>query len=139
MTSKLNSSLFPLIFLYYYYYNKYFWWCQGQNLMVFCTLGKYSTTDLHSKFLNLKTKQSKRRLARWVSWVKVLAVKSDDLNLNPGSHIDSFCFFFFSFFFKIYFYFMYVSTLQLLLSSDTRRGHGIPLQMVVSHHVVAGN
>jgi hypothetical protein len=32
---------------------------------------------------------------------------------------------------------MYVNTLSL--SSDTRRGHWIPLQTVVSHHVVAGN
>ena len=36
----------------------------------------------------------------------------------------------------VYIYFMYMST--LLLSSDTRRGHEIPLQIVVSHHVVAG-
>jgi hypothetical protein len=32
-------------------------------------------------------------------------------------------------------YLIYMST----LSSDTRRGRQIPLQMVVSHHVVAGN
>jgi hypothetical protein len=36
---------------------------------------------------------------------------------------------------KIYFY-LYGT---LSLSSDTRRGHQIPLQMVVSHDVVAGN
>jgi hypothetical protein len=34
-------------------------------------------------------------------------------------------------------YLMYVSTLSLF--RDTRRGHRIPLQLVVSHHVVVGN
>jgi hypothetical protein len=43
--------------------------------------------------------------------------------------------YFFFFFFSKQIYFMYLSTLSL----STRRGHGIPLQMVVSHHVVAGN
>jgi hypothetical protein len=42
------------------------------------------------------------------------------------------------FFFPRFIYFMYVSKLQL--SSDTpAEGHQISLQMVVSHHVVAGN
>jgi len=45
---------------------------------------------------------------------------------------------FFSFYFLRYIYFMYVSTLWL--SSDTpKEGTGSLLQMVVSHHVVAGN
>jgi hypothetical protein len=35
-------------------------------------------------------------------------------------------------------YFMYVSTLLLSLDT-TEEGIGSPLQMVVSHHVVAGN
>jgi hypothetical protein len=39
---------------------------------------------------------------------------------------------------KIFVYLLYVGT--LLLSSDTpQEGIGCPLQMVVSHHVVAGN
>jgi hypothetical protein len=33
----------------------------------------------------------------------------------------------------------FMSVSPLLLSSDTRRGHQISLQMVVSHHVGAGN
>jgi hypothetical protein len=38
----------------------------------------------------------------------------------------------------LFIYFMYVTT--LLLSSDiTEEGIGFPLQMVVSHHVVAGD
>ena len=42
------------------------------------------------------------------------------------------------FFFKIYLFISYVCTLSL--SSDTpEEGIGSPLQMVVSHHVVAGN
>jgi hypothetical protein len=40
-------------------------------------------------------------------------------------------------YFKDLFYLLYVSTLSL--SSDTRRGHQVLLQMVVSHYVVAGN
>ena len=35
------------------------------------------------------------------------------------------------------FYFMFLHTLSLFRL--TRKGHQIPLQMVVSHHVVAGN
>jgi hypothetical protein len=47
-------------------------------------------------------------------------------------------FYFFLFFFLKNIYFMPVNT--LLLSSDTWRGHWIPLQMVVvSHNVVVGN
>jgi hypothetical protein len=42
------------------------------------------------------------------------------------------------FFFLIFFYSIYVST--LLQASDTpEEAIGFPLQMVVSHHVVAGN
>jgi hypothetical protein len=37
----------------------------------------------------------------------------------------------------LFIYFVYMSILWL--SSDTRRGYRIPLQMVGSHHVVAGN
>ena len=44
-------------------------------------------------------------------------------------------FFFFFFFKKIYFIYEYTVT----VFSHTRRQHQIPLQMVVSHHVVAGN
>jgi len=46
---------------------------------------------------------------------------------------------FFFIFFKRFIYFMYVSTLSMSSSDNTRRGHWVPLQMVVSHHVVAGN
>jgi hypothetical protein len=41
------------------------------------------------------------------------------------------------FFFKDLLIFIYMSTLQLF--PDTPEGHQIPLQMVVSHHVLAGN
>jgi hypothetical protein len=44
-------------------------------------------------------------------------------------------YFLFFFFFKIYF--IYMSTL-LTVFRHTRRGHWMPLKMVVSHHVVAG-
>ena len=40
-------------------------------------------------------------------------------------------------FFQRFIYFILMST--LLLSSDIRKGHQIPLEMVVSHHVVSGN
>jgi hypothetical protein len=43
----------------------------------------------------------------------------------------------FFFFFKIYLFYVYECTIALF--RHTRRGHQIPLQMVVSHHVVAGN
>jgi len=36
-------------------------------------------------------------------------------------------------------YFMYVSALSLSSDRHTRRGYQIPLQMVLSHHVFAGN
>ena len=42
----------------------------------------------------------------------------------------------FLFFFKIYLFYLYEYTIAV---RHTRRGHQIPLQMVVSHHVVAGN
>jgi hypothetical protein len=38
-------------------------------------------------------------------------------------------------FFKIYLFYEYT----IAVFSHTRRGHRIPLHMVVSHHVVAGN
>jgi hypothetical protein len=41
-------------------------------------------------------------------------------------------------FFNIYILKIYLYVSTLLLSSDTRRGHPISLQMVVSHRVVAG-
>jgi hypothetical protein len=45
-------------------------------------------------------------------------------------------------FFKLFIYFMYVSytvSYTVAVFRHTRRGHRIPLKMVVSHHVVAGN
>jgi hypothetical protein len=38
---------------------------------------------------------------------------------------------------KKHIYFMYEYTVAVF--THTRRGHQIPLQMLVSHHVVAGN
>jgi hypothetical protein len=46
-------------------------------------------------------------------------------------------FFFFFFFLKIYLF--YVCEYTVAIFRHTRRGHQIPLQMVVSHHVVARN
>jgi hypothetical protein len=40
-------------------------------------------------------------------------------------------------FLKIYLFYVYEYTIALF--RHTRRGHQIPLQMAVSHHVVAGN
>jgi len=40
-------------------------------------------------------------------------------------------------FFKMYLFIIYKYTVAVF--GHTRRGHQIPLQMVVSHHVVAGN
>jgi hypothetical protein len=41
------------------------------------------------------------------------------------------------FFFKIHLFYLYEYTVAVF--RYTRRGHQIPLQMVVSHHIVAGN
>jgi len=38
---------------------------------------------------------------------------------------------------KIYLFYVYEYTIAIF--RHTRRGHQIPLQMVVSHHVLAGN
>jgi hypothetical protein len=43
------------------------------------------------------------------------------------------------FFKKRFIYLFYVYEYTIALFKHTRRGHQIPLQMVVSHHVVAGN
>jgi hypothetical protein len=43
----------------------------------------------------------------------------------------------FAFFFKIYLFYVYEYTVAIF--RHTRGGHLIPLQMAVSHHVVAGN
>jgi hypothetical protein len=48
-----------------------------------------------------------------------------------------FSFLFFSFLFKIYL--LYVCEYTVAVFRHTRRGRQIPLQMAVSHHVVAGN
>jgi hypothetical protein len=45
---------------------------------------------------------------------------------------------FFSIFLDLFIYFMYMGTL-LAVFRYTRRGYWIPLQMVVSHHVVVEN
>jgi hypothetical protein len=58
---------------------------------------------------------------------------------KPLSFLPSFLssfFFFFSFFQEIYLF--YVCEYTATVFRHTRRGHWIPLQMVVSHHVVAG-
>jgi hypothetical protein len=52
----------------------------------------------------------------------------------PLSHLTSPFFFFF-----LRFYLLYVCEYTVAVSRHTRRGHRIPLLMVVSHHVVAGN
>jgi hypothetical protein len=44
-----------------------------------------------------------------------------------------------SFFFLRFIYLFYVCEYIVTVFSHTRRGYQIPLQMVVSHHVVAGN
>jgi hypothetical protein len=41
------------------------------------------------------------------------------------------------FFFNMYLFYVYEYTVTVF--RHTRRGHQIPLQMVVGHHVVAGN
>ena len=58
---------------------------------------------------------------------------------RKGKHLSSdFLFFFsFNFFFKIYLFYAYEYTVAVF--RHTRRGHLTPLQMVVSHHVFAGN
>jgi hypothetical protein len=40
---------------------------------------------------------------------------------------------------RVFIYFLYVYEDTFAVFRHTRRGHRIPLQMVVSHHVVAGN
>jgi hypothetical protein len=57
---------------------------------------------------------------------------------QQGSHDFLSFFVLFGFFFlKIYLFHLYEYTVAVF--RHTRRGHQIPLQMVVSHHVVAGN
>jgi hypothetical protein len=41
--------------------------------------------------------------------------------------------------FKKFIYLFYVYEYTVAVFRHTRRGHKIPIQMVVSHHVVAGN
>jgi len=59
-----------------------------------------------------------------------LSLESGEVSNN--CHVGFFCLFIF----LRFMYSLYIST--LLLFSDNRRGHQIPLQMVVNHHVVAG-
>jgi hypothetical protein len=47
--------------------------------------------------------------------------------------------FFLSFLSLRFIYLFYVYEYTVAVFRHTRRGHRIPLQMVVSHHVVAGN
>jgi hypothetical protein len=58
--------------------------------------------------------------------------------LGYGDFLKVLCMFLFKLFFslKIYLFIIYKYTVAVF--SDTRRGHQISLQMVVSHHVVAG-
>jgi hypothetical protein len=42
-------------------------------------------------------------------------------------------------FFKVFIYLFYVCEYSVVVFRHTRRGHQIPLQMVLSHHVVAGD
>jgi hypothetical protein len=66
--------------------------------------------------------------------------KEQPVFLIIGPPLQSpFSFFFKMFFKKIYIFILCVCVLCLHVSLHARRGHWIPLQMVVSHHVVAGN
>jgi uncharacterized membrane protein YwaF len=57
------------------------------------------------------------------------------LSTNPVSFFSFFLFLFF----KRIIYLFYVYEYTIAVFRPTRRGHQISLQMVVSHHVVAGN
>ena len=57
------------------------------------------------------------------------------ISLDSWLLANRFFFLFFSFFFKIYFIYYDI----VVVFRHTRRGHQIPLQMVVGHLVVAGN
>jgi hypothetical protein len=90
-------------------------------------------------------------------WPQILYVAKDDLKFLTLlslflffllSFFVLFCFLFllffflkigFSFSFLRFIYLFYVYEYAIALFRHTRRGHQIPLQMVVSHHVIAGN
>jgi hypothetical protein len=55
----------------------------------------------------------------------------------PLSHLTSPLPYFFFFFLRIYLFYLYEYTVAVF--RHTRRGRQISLQVVVSHHVVAGN
>jgi hypothetical protein len=72
----------------------------------------------------------------------------DQRHLPPSPALADLSFYFILFYFILFYFilfyflrfiysFMYVSTMSFF--RHTRRGHQIPLQIVVSHHVVAGN
>jgi hypothetical protein len=60
------------------------------------------------------------------------------LHTHTHMHAHVHTFFFFSHF-KKKFYLFYICEYTVAVFRQTKRGHLIPLQMVVSHHVVAGN
>jgi hypothetical protein len=61
-------------------------------------------------------------------------VQDQLLKIYVLNYNDTFSFFFF---FKIYLFYLCEYTIAVF--THTRRGQWIPLQVVVSHHVVAGN
>jgi hypothetical protein len=58
--------------------------------------------------------------------------------MNSGAQL-TLTFFKKDLFIYLFIYFIYMNEHTVAIFRHTRRGHQIPLQIVVSHHVVAGN
>jgi hypothetical protein len=68
---------------------------------------------------------------------RVLGLKTCTITPGKGRHGFSFLFFL-SFFFFLFLNLFIISNYTVAVFRCTRRGHQIPLWVVVSHHVVAG-
>jgi hypothetical protein len=68
-----------------------------------------------------------------------LKFREMSVQLFAHSHSILFIYLFTCFLLKIYLFYIYAYEYSVAVFRHTRRGHQTPLQMVVSHHVVAGN
>jgi hypothetical protein len=70
--------------------------------------------------------------------LEIMSKTEDHFVIYPAKKTCSVVVLLFDFFFSFSFTFFFLSHLYLYEYTEARRGHWVPLQIVVSHHVVAG-
>jgi hypothetical protein len=109
--------------------------------VLFLETRTYLTVAGSERTPHLPASFSSNRIINPHCYVQLILASGDYLTTEkPGQQILMMNFFFFEqslFFLRFIYFYLYEYTVTVFRHS--RRGHQIPLQMAVSHHVVAGN